>query len=178
VITFGGPERCPPQGSRFSETTKSERFRLKARLSAASFGLSPTCKPQSTASSKPLPRRAQSNHSKPFTWTADPDKIIAAVRRGHQVLDSIKARDFAAHLQAKRSTALHFGSPHSRSLRGCTELRIRENRRGSGRGSDKRHAPSQLRIEPHHPILPDRDVGAAQRPIRFHRTTANARTVP
>jgi len=28
-------------------------------------------------------------HSKPFTWTADPDKIIAAVRRGHQVLDSI-----------------------------------------------------------------------------------------
>jgi hypothetical protein len=26
---------------------------------------------------------------KPFTSTADPDKIIAAVRRGHQVLDSI-----------------------------------------------------------------------------------------
>jgi len=25
----------------------------------------------------------------PFTWTADPDKIIAAVRRGHQLLDSI-----------------------------------------------------------------------------------------
>ena len=25
----------------------------------------------------------------PFTWTADPDKIIAAVRRGHQQLDSI-----------------------------------------------------------------------------------------
>ena len=24
---------------------------------------------------------------KPFTWTADPDRIIAAVRRGHQVLD-------------------------------------------------------------------------------------------
>ena len=33
---------------------------------------------------------AQTNHDpKPFTWTADPDKIIAAVRRGHQVLDSI-----------------------------------------------------------------------------------------
>jgi transposase len=28
-------------------------------------------------------------HSKPFHWTADPDKIIAAVRRGHQMLDSI-----------------------------------------------------------------------------------------
>ncbi len=26
---------------------------------------------------------------KPFTWTADPDKIIAAVKLGHQVLDSI-----------------------------------------------------------------------------------------
>ena len=26
---------------------------------------------------------------RPFTWTADPDKIIAAVRRGHQTLDSI-----------------------------------------------------------------------------------------
>jgi transposase len=26
---------------------------------------------------------------KPFRWTADPDKIIAAVRRGHQVLDSV-----------------------------------------------------------------------------------------
>ena len=29
------------------------------------------------------------NDPKPFTWTANPDKIIAAVRRGHQVLDSI-----------------------------------------------------------------------------------------
>ena len=28
-------------------------------------------------------------HSKPFEWVADPDKIIAAVKRGHQVLDSI-----------------------------------------------------------------------------------------
>ena len=26
---------------------------------------------------------------KPFVWTADPDKIIAAVKRGHQVLDSV-----------------------------------------------------------------------------------------
>jgi hypothetical protein len=26
---------------------------------------------------------------KPFTWTKNPNKIIAAVRRGHQVLDSI-----------------------------------------------------------------------------------------
>src|SRR3981081_2236975 len=32
---------------------------------------------------------AETNQApKPFTWTADPDKIIAAVKRGHQVLDS------------------------------------------------------------------------------------------
>jgi hypothetical protein len=28
-------------------------------------------------------------HSKTFPWIADPDKIVAAVRRGHQALDSI-----------------------------------------------------------------------------------------
>jgi hypothetical protein len=32
--------------------------------------------------------RETNDDPKPFTWTADPDKIIAAVRRGHQVLDS------------------------------------------------------------------------------------------
>jgi transposase len=32
----------------------------------------------------------EANHEqKPFVWTADPDKIIAAVKRGRQVLDSI-----------------------------------------------------------------------------------------
>jgi len=29
------------------------------------------------------------DHPKPYVWTADPDKIIAAVRRGYQALDSI-----------------------------------------------------------------------------------------
>jgi transposase len=29
------------------------------------------------------------HHPKPFVWTADPDKIIAAVKRGHQALDPI-----------------------------------------------------------------------------------------
>jgi len=28
-------------------------------------------------------------HPKPFTWTADPHHIIAAVKRGHQALDSV-----------------------------------------------------------------------------------------
>ena len=26
---------------------------------------------------------------KPFVWTKDPDRIIAAIKRGHQMLDSI-----------------------------------------------------------------------------------------
>jgi transposase len=39
---------------------------------------------------------AETNASpKPFTWTADPDEIIAAVRRGHQALDSIHSLMFA-----------------------------------------------------------------------------------
>src|SRR6478736_5430719 len=33
--------------------------------------------------------RDTNDDPKPFTWTADPDKIVAAVKRGHQVLDSI-----------------------------------------------------------------------------------------
>ena len=33
--------------------------------------------------------KEHNTQSKPFVWTADPDKIIAAVRRGHQMLDSI-----------------------------------------------------------------------------------------
>jgi len=33
--------------------------------------------------------RETNDNPKRFTWTADPEKIIAAVRRGHQVLDSI-----------------------------------------------------------------------------------------
>ena len=33
--------------------------------------------------------KEHNTQSKPFVWTADPEKIIAAVRRGHQMLDSI-----------------------------------------------------------------------------------------
>ena len=35
---------------------------------------------------QPLPRRVQST-VQTFAWTADPNKIIAAVKRGHQVLN-------------------------------------------------------------------------------------------
>ena len=34
-------------------------------------------------------RNRESSGESRFTWTADPDKIIAAIRRGHQALDSI-----------------------------------------------------------------------------------------
>ncbi len=33
--------------------------------------------------------REHNTEPKPFVWTADPDRIIAAVKRGHQTLDSI-----------------------------------------------------------------------------------------
>jgi len=36
---------------------------------------------------QPLPS-GNNDNPKSFTWTADPDKIIAAVRRGHQTLAS------------------------------------------------------------------------------------------
>jgi transposase len=40
-------------------------------------------------------------NSKPFQWLADPDKIIAAVRRGHQALDSIHSHVRRFKLQAR-----------------------------------------------------------------------------
>jgi hypothetical protein len=40
--------------------------------------------------------RETNDHPKPFTWAADPDKIIAPVKRGHQTLDSL-------HFHVRRS---------------------------------------------------------------------------
>jgi hypothetical protein len=45
------------------------------------------------------------DNPKPFTWTADPDKIIAAVRRGHQVLDSIHSHVRRFQAQASKNVA-------------------------------------------------------------------------
>jgi len=42
------------------------------------------------------------DNPRPFTWTADPDKIIAAVRRGHQVLDSIHSHVRPFNPQAQK----------------------------------------------------------------------------
>ena len=44
---------------------------------------------------------------KPFTWTKDPIKIIAAVKRGHLVLDSIHSH--APHLHQWPYTAINRG---------------------------------------------------------------------
>jgi transposase len=40
-------------------------------------------------------------NSKPFQWVADPDKITAAVKRGHQALDSIHSHVRRFKLQAR-----------------------------------------------------------------------------
>jgi len=48
---------------------------------------------------------------RPFNWTADPDRIIAAVRRGHQTLDSL----LRARLERKVGRLLDAG--HHRGVR-------------------------------------------------------------
>jgi len=45
-------------------------------------------------------------HSKPFQWVANPDKIIAAVRRGHQALDSIHSLMFAVSSSRHKNALL------------------------------------------------------------------------
>ena len=42
------------------------------------------------------------DHPKPFTWTADPERIISAVKRVPQALDSI-------HLGGQRHSAVNDG---------------------------------------------------------------------
>ena len=48
-------------------------------------------------------RPAAINNPKPFTWTAEPDKTIAAVRHGHQALDWIV--EFNRHMQSTAAEA-------------------------------------------------------------------------
>jgi len=62
---------------------------------------------------------AEANENpRPFRWTKDPDEIIAAVRRGHQTLDSLRshvrhfklqARKFLACVSAKQFSAAASG---------------------------------------------------------------------
>jgi uncharacterized protein (DUF1786 family) len=63
------------------------------------------------------------DNPKPFVRTADPDKIIAAVRRGYQRLDSIhshvrgckmQARAFVAPLEALAPDSAGHGRRHGR----------------------------------------------------------------
>jgi hypothetical protein len=63
----------------------------------------------------------------PFTWTADPDQIIAAVRRGHQALDSnhshvrhfkVQVREFVHLLwQVLRPDGCSWAKQEARSMR-------------------------------------------------------------
>jgi hypothetical protein len=62
---------------------------LQNSVSAVSDG---ACSDQSSVELQAAINRfiAETNNDpKPFIWTVDPDKIIAAVRRGFQTLDSI-----------------------------------------------------------------------------------------
>ena len=73
----------PTSASWLNAVEASSPSSPSAASSAACSAPSSTSRPPSTASS-----RAQ-HQPKPFVWTADPDRIIAAVKRGHQTLDSI-----------------------------------------------------------------------------------------
>jgi transposase len=48
---------------------------------------------------------------KPFVWTADPNKIIAAVKRGHQVLDSIYGGRSRSEADVRTDTAKSIHRP-------------------------------------------------------------------
>jgi hypothetical protein len=71
--------------------------------------------------------RDHNTEPKPFVWTADPDRIIAAVKRGHQTLDSIHShvRHFKErvgkfvrlHWQALRSDGCPWAKQEARSMR-------------------------------------------------------------
>lgn len=56
-----------------------------ASTPAMTAGRAPSC--QQTAINRFVAEH--NDKPKPFTWTADPNKIIAAVKRGHQASDSI-----------------------------------------------------------------------------------------
>ena len=57
---------------------------------------------------------------KPFVWTADPDKIIAAVKRGHQMLDSIHWTQCESYLlkgSNSSNPSLSMSNPSLREVR-------------------------------------------------------------
>jgi transposase len=64
---------------------------------------------------------------RPFRWTKDPDKIIAAARRGHQALDSIH---LVAGIRSGLMTGVKTTASHHARRAG---RRTRPPRRGSGR---------------------------------------------
>jgi hypothetical protein len=54
------------------------------------------------------------DNPKPFTWTADPDRILAAVKRGKEVLESIhQPRWFLVRRFSSTSSIKEPNDPHS-----------------------------------------------------------------
>jgi hypothetical protein len=79
--------RHPRSSSTSARGSTRSRASLPSSQSAASRGVFRSVVELQGAINRFI---AETNHDpKPFVWTADPDKIIAAVNRGHQVLDSI-----------------------------------------------------------------------------------------
>jgi transposase len=74
--------------------------------------------------------RETNDHPKPFCWTANPDKIIAAVRSGHQTLDSLLSH--VRHYQMQARSEEMAGRSRGGRLRPANtpNLRLGEDARG------------------------------------------------
>jgi transposase len=76
--------------------------------------------------------RGTNDDPKPFTWAAEPDKIIAAVRRGHQVLDSLHWGCGQARTPAPRRERGELGQGRVRAARSAAWMPLTETGRSPG----------------------------------------------
>ena len=107
---------------------------------------------------------------KPFTWTANPDKIIQAVRRGHQVLDF---DPLVSGLRKRYPEAL--SSP--KSCQNQSQRRARHRRRARYR--PRAVSSAILSGRDHARRLPQSPaVSARRRPPRRRLLAGSPRTIP
>ena len=84
-----GPPPAWPGGSVGALLARRILGRTFGSGACAAPAVPPRCSPPSTCSTAPSSDTSTNANPKPFIWTKDPNKIIAAVKRGHQALDSI-----------------------------------------------------------------------------------------
>ena len=71
--------------------------------------------------------RETNDDPKPFIWTADPGRIIAAVKRGHQVLDSLHYAPESGPIMLTLSFVVHDpGCVKPRKLEAARTIFLRE----------------------------------------------------